>query len=259
MEGPAGDGRIRRVYRTRNDDESVKRVAMRDNVDEDGVVWNRVTIGFYAPNEEEKRGWWDSTLHWAVGRWTSRKGRNYSHAELRFSDLYSTSICQADNAVHLMDGKTMGNPRYSAFLTLPVTEEEEYTMRRVAENYHENGVKFNTKGMMCNFMPFFSACMYDTGQDAQNVQQSVFCSQYIVLLFQAAGYLKDLDAASTSPADLYFALCAAGARGDLNRVVRDKRKNSSKTRAPLDMTRALKQKGPLGRGGKKSARHGYKM
>ena len=127
-----GHGRIRRVYRSRGGGGSYpKKNNMRDDPEPE---WSRVTIGFYAPSEDqqggENKGWWASTLNWAVGRWTSRKGRNYSHVELRFNDLFSTSICQAENRVHMMDGKTMANPLYSAFLTLGVTKEQETTMRR---------------------------------------------------------------------------------------------------------------------------------
>ena len=126
-------------------------------------------------------------------------------------------------------------------------------MKRAAEDYRTREVSFNMRGMMCNFVPVLNACMYDTGRDGQGVQRRVFCSQYIVLLFQAAGYLTELDAASTSPADLYLALCDAGAKGDLNSVMYERRARSGRKRAPLDLSRALRQHGT-----QKGARHGYK-
>lgn len=225
---------------------------------DDEQEYRKITIGFYKPSDDTQgqatSGFWGSAINWVIGRWTSQEGRQYSHVELRFQDLYSTSICHDSGKVHMLDGKTMGSPKYTAFLSLNIERDKEQAMRNLAEEYHARQVGFNMKGMMCNFMPIFSSCMYNNGTDNQGVQKQVFCSQYIVLLFQAAGYLMDVDPGSTSPTDLYYALINEGARGDINHVTYEKRKKKRGNHNPLNVQRSLTS---MGSNQQRGTRHGY--
>jgi len=167
----------------------------------------RVIIGFYAVQAAADGGWWWSRAqNWLIGKWTSRKGKDFSHVELRFSDLCSTSICQEGGTVHWIDGKLMSNPNYTTFLSIHMSSGDEARMKALALDYYERGVTFNMGGMLCNFMPLFSTCFSHTGEDIEGTQSAVFCSQYIALLLHEAGYVRWLDPTHTTPADLYWAL-----------------------------------------------------
>lgn len=221
-----------------------------------------VVIGFYEPRDQpETAGWWARAQNWLVSAWTSREGKNFSHVEMRFSDLASTSICREDGAVHLVDGKTMANPNYTTFLSLHVEPHVERAMRRMAQDYHDRGVVFNMGGMLCNFAPLLGRCFSYSGRGpppsdgGEGAQESVFCSQYVALLLQEAGYVLWLDPERTTPTQLYWALRRGGegALLDFNQAL-----HAALGKPPLDAERALSACIRQGKATKKGTkRHGF--
>lgn len=120
--------------------------------------------------------------------------QKYEHVELRFSDGTTTSITSDPGRVHYDQYRVLSNEHYACFMSVGVTKEQEEAMMNLAWDHHNNGTGFNRIAMYWNFV----CCLCPI-----RTKESVFCSQYVVILLQAANLLLDLDPSRTSPTSLY--------------------------------------------------------
>jgi hypothetical protein len=162
-------------------------------------------VGFYTPEAEliptsrEPPSLYKRIVNGSVSCCTRRGKYNFSHAELCFSDRSVTSINQTFGKVHYRKS-TLSNPGYSRFLKLYIDTKKEDKMKELAHDFATRGIPFNQGGMWWNFIPCLRCC------PLRREGRAVFCSEYIIMLFQSVGLLTHLDASTTSPTDLFLAL-----------------------------------------------------
>lgn len=123
--------------------------------------------------------------------------QRFRHVELRFSDDTVTSITKDPGVVHYDQEKIMSSDGYSWFLQVTLEPYLEDRMQQKAFLYWEHQTRFANWALYWNFI----CCCFPFRGD-----NTLFCSQYITLLFQEAGMLKQLDSDRTTPTALFNAL-----------------------------------------------------
>jgi len=158
-----------------------------------------VTIGFFEPAEQRQElGCFGNRVNSIASCWTARDGAHYSHVEMRFSDGTVTSVTQ-NKPVHF-ERRLLSNQNYKAFYHINMEGWKEKEMMDMAKQFHTDEIEFNKGGMWWNFLPLLKHI------PLQRQGRSVFCSEYIVMLLQKAGYLNGLSPETVSPSDLYIEL-----------------------------------------------------
>ena len=165
----------------------------------------QVSVAFYA-TLNGKLSFADRLVSWWTKPRNSSTSKTFTHVELRFGSQSTTSITQREGVVHYEESKLLQSKNYASFLTVQVEPQQYRDMQQMAVSFCENKVAFNTRGMVCNFLPLLRCCFASSGQDDAGFYEQVFCSQYVVLLLQEGGFVSWLDPAHTTPNDLYEAL-----------------------------------------------------
>ena len=159
-----------------------------------------VQLAFFTMSKDHsylKQKWTQFTA-WLTGQYIDGN-RFYDHVELRFSEGQVTSVNYVHGKVYMADEKLLDRRGYSCFYELTLSKKDHQTLKKKALEFKDR--PFNLAGMMCNFLPGLNRCFaQDYGGD------QVFCSEYIVLLFQSIGYFTELEAHKTSPNDLFRAI-----------------------------------------------------
>ena len=151
----------------------------------------------------EDDGWfsqkWTQLTAWMTNQQINETGFFYDHVELRFvRDKSVTSVSLKDEHVYLVHNKLLSRRGYRRFYQTTLTERQYAKLQAVAKGFVEKKTPFNVQGMLCNFTPIFHHCL---AVDKRGEQ--VFCSEYIMLLFQSIGLYTEYDASRVSPNDLY--------------------------------------------------------
>lgn len=121
----------------------------------------------------------------------------FTHVELRFSDGKGTSITSKSGKIHY-ENRLHTRQNYSFVAEYLLTEGEERRVQSLAEDMFDQGVGFNRRGFLLNFLPIIGKLWAGEASDG-----SVFCTEYIVKLLHEANRLLDVDPHRTSPQQLY--------------------------------------------------------
>lgn len=128
----------------------------------------------------------------------SRSCQKYSHVEVRFSDGTVTSITRNPGHVHYDQTRVLSKGNYSCFMSVQVTPKQEEAMQQLAYHHYVNRTPFGSVSMFWNFV-----CLPCPIRN----ESSLFCSQYVIKLFQHCGMLLELDPDRTSPTVLFEEMC----------------------------------------------------
>lgn len=120
---------------------------------------------------------------------------DFLHVELMFEDLYVTGVTDK-RGCFFVKNKNPNREGYSC-LTMYLEPQKYKRMRRKAKAMGERNIPAASDWYALGFVPVCGACFPNTGEKA------LFCSQYVVMLFQEIGLLMDLEPGKISPTELY--------------------------------------------------------
>lgn len=119
--------------------------------------------------------------------------QKYSHVEVRFSDGTVTSITRNPGYVHYDQTRVLSKSNYTCFMSINVTPDQEEAMQQLAYHHYVHRTPFGSVAMFWNFLCLLCPIRSES---------SLFCSQYVIKLFQRGGILLDIDPDTTSPTTL---------------------------------------------------------
>jgi hypothetical protein len=169
----------------------------------------RIQVFFLKRTEEWKKSLETTDKPWyvkyldSVYSWWTKIDTPYGtvdmrHVEMMFDGGSVTGVSQSKGCFY----EQTKNPERQGYInvTIQLTPEEFKKMQSSARWHAEKGITETGNIAALGFVPVCGACL-----KTRHVER-MFCSQYIVKLFQEIGYLCDVDAARTSPTKLYTLL-----------------------------------------------------